>query len=243
MKLRAPFMRYHAMNGRFSYGGEMARRSTGPTSTDRVSAGQFGSTRGSTDGEMRAEDGESDLKPQALHKKEELQASASETMQDLTAKGRETAAELKDEVREQVEQLKDQAEEQVDKRTSQAAGRLDSVVRALENSAGQLSDDGERWLADHARQAAGQIARFAGYLRDEDARSMMRDLEEMARSNTGTFLGTSFAAGLAVGRFLRSSDLTNEAADGLRAGADVPALRGDEPPSVDSWPESGGRNG
>ena len=53
-----------------------------------------------------------------------------------------------------------------------------------------------------------------GYLDEETAPAMLSDLEDAARSNPATFLGTSFAAGLALGRFLRASEPepTNRAA-------------------------------
>lgn len=148
-------------------------------------------------------------------------SAAREPGSELKEQGRQTAEQAKrkaDELRakghEAVEQVKRQAEEQVDRRTSQMAGGLHSIVNALHTAAERLADDGRDWMADYTRQAAHQVDRVGGYLEDEDAPAMMADLEDMARSRPGTFVGTTFAAGLAMGRFLRSSRPSGSGGDG-----------------------------
>lgn len=132
----------------------------------------------------------SELKEQGRQTAEQAKQKA----EDLRAKGHEA-----------VEKVKREAEDQVDRRTSQMADGLHSIVSALHTAAEQLAGEGQEWMADYTRQAARQVDRVSGYLEDEDAPAMMADLEDMARSRPGTFVGTTFAAGLAMGRFLRSS--------------------------------------
>ena len=136
---------------------------------------------------------------------EQAKAKAEAKAEEAKQQAEEKAEEAKAQAREVASDVKQKAEEEVDRRTSQGADRLDTVVRALHSAADQLDADGQEWLADYTRKAAGQVDRVTGYLRDEDAPGMLNDLEHMARSNPGTFLGTTFAAGLAAGRFLRSS--------------------------------------
>jgi ElaB/YqjD/DUF883 family membrane-anchored ribosome-binding protein len=113
--------------------------------------------------------------------------------------------ELRDKSREAAESVRRKAERKVDRQTSRAATTLESVERALCEAARELDEDGRDRMADFTRSAAGQISRVGAYLEDEDAPAMLSDLEDMARSNPATFIGTSFATGLALGRFLRAS--------------------------------------
>lgn len=139
-------------------------------------------------------------------------SAARDPADELKEQGRQTAEQAKqkaEELRakghEAVEHVKREAEEQVERRTSQMAGGLHSIVNALHTAAEKLADDGQEWMADYTRRAARQVDTVSGYLENEDAPAMMADLEDMARSHPGTFVGTTFAAGLAMGRFLRSS--------------------------------------
>lgn len=141
-------------------------------------------------------DGQSgrELEVGAREKADRAKATAKEESKDLKAQGREVA-----------DQVKHAAEGEIDRRSTKLADGLDSVGRAMRLAAEDLDGEGQDWLADYTRRAAGQVERVTRYLHDEDAPAMLTDLEDMARKNPGTFLGTSFAAGVAAGRFLRSS--------------------------------------
>lgn len=104
-----------------------------------------------------------------------------------------------------VEQAKVKASAQVETRATQSAKHLEPIAEALHTAAQQLDEKGEGWVANYARQAASGLQRATGYMRDEDAAAMMADLENTARAHPGTFVGTAFATGVALGRFLRSS--------------------------------------
>lgn len=104
-----------------------------------------------------------------------------------------------------VDKAKVKAGAQVENRATRSADHLKPIAEALQGAAQQLDEQGEGWAAKYARQAASQVERATGYLRDEDASGMMTDLENTARAHPGTFIGTAFASGVALGRFLRSS--------------------------------------
>ena len=137
-----------------------------------------------------------------------------EKAKEAAAQVKQQTEGLKDKARDSAGDLKHRAEQEVDRRSSAVAHRLESVVRALRTAADELDDDGQRFLARYARRGADQMDRAIGYLDDEDASSMLHDVEDMARSNPATFLGTTFASGVAVGRFLRSSQSHDRDADG-----------------------------
>jgi hypothetical protein len=121
---------------------------------------------------------------------------------------REAAAkvdDLKQEVKEGARDLRHQAEDRADRWTSQMGGRADSLGRALRAAADKLGEDGERSMADMARDAAGQVERMSGYLEDESPSTMLHDFQELGRRNPAAFVGSAFALGLVAGRFLRAS--------------------------------------
>jgi plasmid stabilization system protein ParE len=139
-------------------------------------------------------DGRSDRELEPGARAEEATAMVKDEARDLKAQGEDAAR-----------QVKQAAQGEIERRSNNLADGLDSVGRAMRLAAEDLEGEGQDWLADYTRRAAGQVERVGRYLHDEDAPAMLTDLEEMARSNPGTFLGTSFAAGVAAGRFLRSS--------------------------------------
>lgn len=148
----------------------------------------------------------SDQKPPAGEQADgELEAGARDMADRAKAKVKEEARDLKAQGREMADQVKHAAEGEIDRRSTKLADGLESVGRAMRLAAEDLDGEGQDWLADYTRRAADQVERVTGYLHDEDAPAMLTDLEDMARENPGTFLGTSFAAGVAAGRFLRSS--------------------------------------
>jgi hypothetical protein len=104
-----------------------------------------------------------------------------------------------------VKQAKEKASAQVESRANQSAKHLEPIAEVLHAAARQLDEKGEGWAAKYARRTASQLERATGYLRDEDAPGMMADLENSARAHPGTFVGSAFASGVALGRFLRSS--------------------------------------
>ncbi len=141
---------------------------------------------------------------------EELESEVREQVEEAKTMVKQEVREAKAQGKNAVRQMKETAEKEIDRRSTQVADGLDSVVRAMYAAADELDGDSQDRIAEYTRRAAGQVHRVTDYLHDEDAPAMLTDLEDMARANPGTFLGTSFAAGLAVGRFLRSSQPSHE---------------------------------
>lgn len=134
-----------------------------------------------------------------------FQDAAAEQGRELAETAAEQGRELKAQAREKKDEVLDKAEEQADRQLHAATGRVHAVAEALRTAGRDLDGRGEDQLASLGRQAADQIERLAGYLDDHDTRGLLADLEAMARNNPGVFLGSTFAGGLAAGRFLRSS--------------------------------------
>ena len=85
------------------------------------------------------------------------------------------------------------------------ADSLGSVVNALRAAERSLREDNQTGLADYSSSIASYVERSTGYVRDSDMNGLMTDLQRVGRENTAMFMGSSFAAGAALGRFLRAS--------------------------------------
>jgi hypothetical protein len=113
---------------------------------------------------------------------------------------------VKQELRSAREDVQRRAADNVNRQKHRVADRLDSIVHALNAAKNSLEEDDQGQLAKYVSDLTHQVERSTGYLRNNDYGAMMRDMENVARNNTGVFLGSTFAAGLAMGRFLRASE-------------------------------------
>src|SRR5918999_3806264 len=93
----------------------------------------------------------------------------------------------------------------LDAQRERAATGLGSMVDALRESSRQLEGQNAT-MASYVDGAASQLERFTGGIRERDLNQMVRDVEMFARERPAIFLGSAFALGLAVARFLKSSE-------------------------------------
>lgn len=117
---------------------------------------------------------------------------------------------VKEELRSARDDVQRRTADSVNRQKHRVADRLDSIVHALHAAKQSLQDDDQRQLAQYVGDLTNQVERSTGYLRNNEYGAMMRDMENVARNNTGVFLGSTFAAGLAMGRFLRASEPDEE---------------------------------
>ena len=91
---------------------------------------------------------------------------------------------------------------QVDRGREQAADTLSQVARSIRRASENLGE--ERQIAhDITDTVAEQTDRLAGYLRQTDARQMIRNVEDIARQQPLLFLGGAFVVGLLGARFIK----------------------------------------
>jgi hypothetical protein len=125
------------------------------------------------------------------------------------------------------EQAKQQALTQIGTQKEHAAGSLDAVAQALRQSGDHLRDQEQEPLANLAGAAAGRVEQFSGYLRNTDAKDMLRDVEGFARRQPAAFLGGAFTLGVLAARFLKSSarpDTDQQGADSPGRAPSYPGL-------------------
>lgn len=134
---------------------------------------------------------------------------ATDAAQDAKETVKSAARDVKHAVRETArdarETLEHEAESQAERGKTAASHRVDSFARALRHAGESLEEEGQEDLARYGRDTAARVERFADYLDRRDVGALLHDLQDTARHNPAAFLGSTFAAGLLMGRFLRSS--------------------------------------
>lgn len=142
--------------------------------------------------------------------------SSMESQQDSKGAVDQARDTVTQELRSARDDVQRRAADSVNRQKHRVADRLDSIVHALHAAKQSLQDDDQGQLAQYVDDLTNQVERSTGYLRNNDYGAMMRDMENVARNNTGVFLGSTFAAGLAMGRFLRASEPDEETGGELR---------------------------
>ena len=132
----------------------------------------------------------------------------------LRERARESVRDAREQVtsklRDRADSAREGATRVVDERKRTFADSVHALASAFDAAAASLTDGNQAQLADWTRELSGRARRIASYLEESDTRGLVTDLEGSARSHPAAFLGTSFAAGVAAGRFLRSSARANE---------------------------------
>lgn len=158
----------------------------------------------------------------------DVQNRAQETAGEVKRVAKEKAGDVKAEVRERAQEVKQEVRGRVDEKKQIASDKVHAFARALRAAGDTLEDEGENALARYGRQAADQVERFASYLDGNDTSGMMRQFEHIARDNPAAFTGSTFAAGLLLGRFLRSSRPDDAGGAGPREDGDTSFDRDDD---------------
>lgn len=156
------------------------QQSSGDAGTTGQTGGQTG--QGATDqqGQRQGQGGEQDLVQHAKHATGEI-----------------------------VNQVQQQAGQQIDRQKESAADDLTQVVNAVRRFGESLgAEQGgpiARYAAEYGDKAAQKLEQFAGYIREQDARRLLDDVQNFGRRRPALMLGGAFLLGLAGARLIRSS--------------------------------------
>jgi hypothetical protein len=116
----------------------------------------------------------------------------SQTVRDAVGTVGGTATDVKDQAMRGAEAGKDQASQQV-------AATADTVRQSAE----QLRDRQQTWLADLIDRGAEQLDRVSETLRSNDLQGLLNQLDSFARRQPALFAGASMIAGFALARMAR----------------------------------------
>jgi hypothetical protein len=108
-----------------------------------------------------------------------------------------------------VNQVQQQAGQQIDRQKESAANDLSQVVSAVrrfgESLGAEQSGPIARYAAEYGDKAAQKLEQFASYIREQDARRLLDDVQNFGRRRPALMLGGAFLLGLAGARLIRSS--------------------------------------
>ena len=134
--------------------------------------------------------------------------------QDATSadQAKQSATQVADQTKQAAQQVTDQtkqaAKSQLAARKDQTANGLHVVSSAVRDMGDKLrQNDQTASYAQFADQAANQVQRMAGSLRNHDVRDIADDAEDWARRDPMLALGGAFVLGLLAARFLKSSGM------------------------------------
>lgn len=108
-----------------------------------------------------------------------------------------------------VDQVQHQANSRLNQQKENAATELKKVADAVRQLGDGLTGPEQgvitSYAADYGRKAAENIERLTNYLRENDARKLVSEIENFGRRRPAWLLGGAFVLGLVGARFLKSS--------------------------------------
>ena len=121
---------------------------------------------------------------------------------DLLQHAKQTTSEV-------VDQVQQQAGSKIDRQKDTAVGELQKVAGAVRQLGEGLGGEDQgpiaHYAAEYGRKAADGLERFTNYLRQNDTKALMHEVENFGRRQPALLLGGAFLLGLASARFLKSS--------------------------------------
>ncbi len=122
--------------------------------------------------------------------------------QDLLQQAKQTTNEV-------VSQVQQQANSQITQQKDTIASQLSSVVNAFRRFDESLTNEGDgpvaRFAGQYGQKAADGLDRFARYLREQDPKRLMNDVQNFGRRQPALLIGGAFLLGLAGARLIKSS--------------------------------------
>jgi hypothetical protein len=155
---------------------------------------------------------------------------AAETARDVARDARERGASLAGE-------LAGRAQSEADARKADLADRIEGAAHAVHRAGAQLEGE-QDWLAHLVERGAAELGVLAQSLRTNDLRSLMGDLDGLARRQPALFAGASLAAGFALARVGRVAVAGASRADAPRVPASPPEAHPNPPEVRPNPPEA-----
>jgi YHS domain-containing protein/ElaB/YqjD/DUF883 family membrane-anchored ribosome-binding protein len=90
-------------------------------------------------------------------------------------------------------------------RKDKAAERIGTVSSAFRTVSQQLRDQNQEAIARYAERTADNVDQVSAYLQQHDAEQILNEAEDFVRRRPALLIGSAFAAGFLMARFLKSS--------------------------------------
>ena len=122
--------------------------------------------------------------------------------QDLLQQAKQTTNEV-------VNQVQQQANSQINRQKESAASELSTVVNAVRRFGETLNNEGQgpiaRFAAQYGDKAADGLDRVARYVREQDPKQLLNDVQNFGRRQPALLIGGAFLLGFAGARIIKSS--------------------------------------
>src|SRR5215212_8946033 len=122
--------------------------------------------------------------------------------QDLLQQAKQTTNEV-------VSQVQQQASSQINRQKDSAASELSTVVNAVRRFGETLNNEGNgpiaRFAAQYGDKAAQSLDRVARYLRDQDPKRLLNDMQNFGRRQPALMIGGALLLGFAGARLIKTS--------------------------------------
>lgn len=135
-----------------------------------------------------------------------LHHQSSGTKDEAKDRAREAAGEAKEKAADLAHQAREQVTDQLDSQKGRATQQLDSISSALRSTSDNLRGEDQDAVARYVGDAAQQVERLSGYLRNHSASELLNEAERYARREPGLFVGGALLLGLVGARFFKSSN-------------------------------------
>lgn len=108
-----------------------------------------------------------------------------------------------------VSQVQQQASSEINRQKETAASELSTVVNAVRQFGKTLNDEGQgpiaRFAAQYGDKAADGLDRVARYVREQDPKRLLADVQSFGRRQPALMIGGAFLLGFAGARLIKSS--------------------------------------
>lgn len=149
--------------------------------------------------------------------------------QDLLQHAKEAGGEI-------VNQVQQRAGSQFSRQKEAAASELSNVANAVrrlrENLGGEQSGTIAQYAADYGDKAAEQLERFSNYIREQDPKQLLNDVQNFGRRRPALLLGGAFLLGFAGARMIKSSMSTGSSQQSSRINTQHSNIGGTNIPST-----------
>lgn len=116
------------------------------------------------------------------------------------------------------DQAVQQVKSQIETGKERATGSLEEIAQALHETGMSLRDRDLGVVGQYADTGAEIVEQVTHYFRDHSVDQIADDVEDLARRQTGLFLGGAFALGFILTRFLKSTSPYGHARNGPGTG-------------------------
>ena len=141
---------------------------------------------------------------------EDAKAAVKEAAETAKAKTGELVDQAKTQASALTAQATDKVKEQIGDKKTQAAESLTAITDVIRQTASSLEEKGQAPIANAVTGLASKVDDFAGYLQNKNVDELAGDITAYAKANPQVFVGGAFLLGIALARFLKSSN-RNEA--------------------------------